>query len=626
MRQLRDEPGRLESLATGRPMGSANGLDGGHAAAAAAAAAGGKEDNKEEGEDSEPAAAAAAVDAMDADPAAAAAAATALAAALGTAPTGTPAAAPAASDEPGSPDGAAAAAAGAGATPAAKGGRGRGRARATKAAAPGGNKVAVGRGSSGYKGVCGGGPWAAQIILSSKRVSFLQAPWTGLRAACWVRSNVCIAGGLSAVHLPTAYTRIPSYLCCPGPTVELTPCLPACPFLPPNRCCRTACRAGLPLERNRLCAWAPAAPLPWVPPSPTCCCCGAPSRQERGGVKESSGVWRGAGNSAAGPCWRCLHWRGALALQKAKVLASMGGQGGHTAHSFQPMLPLSFVPHHTGGPEESVLLIFFLSLHPPCACLLPPTSSPPAVQYGDDVESVLLNFPLSLYTPLLPALDGVHLSGIQAHMNALRDGGSLQQVAEAGQQARDGEEEQEEGPQEQQEQQQAGGGAAAAAAAAAAAGAAARERSPAAANHKAAAGPPAGRASVPAPTSAERQQEQRSRSQPAAPGAAAAAAGAPPAGVAETSAAAAARAAAVAAAAPPAAPAQVLVAAEGVLQQLRNMTAAELQNGALNGGHAVRCMRFGTGFCSTLNEWFARRIAACLCSTPAAPPPLKVVA
>lgn len=177
MRQLRDEPGRLESLATGRQMGGANGLAGGDAAAAAAA--GGGKDSEEEKEDSDPAAAAAEVDAMDADPAPEAA--TALAAALGAALAGTPAAAPAAaSDEPASQGGAIAAAAGAGAAPAAKGVRGRGRARATK--------VAKGRGSSGYKGVYGDGPWAAQIALGSKRVSFLQAPWNHSRAAFWNRS------------------------------------------------------------------------------------------------------------------------------------------------------------------------------------------------------------------------------------------------------------------------------------------------------------------------------------------------------------------------------------------------------------------------------------------------------
>lgn len=219
------------------------------------------------------------------------------------------------------------------------------------------------------------------------------------------------------------------------------------------------------------------------------------------------------------------------------------------------------------------------------------------VQYGNELESVALNFSLALYQPFLASLDSVRVSGIQAHITELRDGGSLQAVADAGQQAQQaaGQVQQAQPVQQAQQGEQASGQgkqaqqAGSGAAAAAAARTTASPEQPATAEKQAAYDPAAAaqRASVPPTASAERQQEQRSRGAPPAAGPAAAAVAA--AAVAETSAAAAARGMPAAAAAAPAAPnAEVLAAAQGVLQQLRTLTAAEQQQGAL--GLLLCCM------------------------------------
>jgi len=239
--------------------------------------------------------------------------------------------------------------------------------------------------------------------------------------------------------------------------------------------------------------------------------------------------------------------------------------------------------------------------------------SPSAVlfpsQYGNDLESVALKFPLALYQPFLSDLDGARLSGIQAHITELRDGGSLQAVAGAGQQGRraagQGRQAQQAAGQGKQAQQATGQGkkaqqAGSGAAAAAAARTTASPEQPATAERQAAYDPAAAaqRASVPAPASSERQQEQRSRGAP--PAAAPAAAAVAAAAMAETSAAAAARGApAAAAAVPPAPNAEVLAAAQGVLQQLRTLTAAELQQGACTGAFAVlqACILTQAGLC-----------------------------
>ncbi len=215
--------------------------------------------------------------------------------------------------------------------------------------------------------------------------------------------------------------------------------------------------------------------------------------------------------------------------------------------------------------------------------------SPSAVlfpsQYGNDLESVALKFPLALYQPFLSDLDGARLSGIQAHITELRDGGSLQAVADAGQQAQQaagqGKQAQQAAGQGKQAQQATGQGkkaqqAGSGAAAAAAARTTASPEQPATAERQAAYDPAAAaqRASVPAPASSERQQEQRSRGAP--PAAAPAAAAVAAAAMAETSA-----------------------AAQGVLQQLRTLTAAELQQGACTGAFAVlqACILTQAGLC-----------------------------